>query len=190
MKETISLTQVIVRPMELRDVPRVREIDLASFSLPWPERSFRFEITENPASRLWVADVQLSDGQCVVVGMIVMWQVLDEAHIGTFAIHPAFRRRGIGSQLLAKSLLEVYEMGVRQCYLEVRRSNLAAQNLYQKFGFKVTSVRKGYYRDNGEDALIMTLENINPQKLRALLQGNGEEKGNASSGETEHGASG
>jgi len=188
LKETLSSARVNIRPMELRDVPRVREIDLASFSLPWPERSFRFEITENPASRLWVAEVQTPDGQHVVVGMIVMWQVLDEAHIGTFAIHPAYRRQGIGCRLLAESLLEVYEMGVCQCYLEVRRSNLAAQNLYKKFGFKITSVRNGYYRDNGEDALIMTLENINPQKLRAFLQEDDEEKGTISSGEIDHGS--
>ncbi|MFN7034793.1 MAG: ribosomal protein S18-alanine N-acetyltransferase [Bellilinea sp.] len=188
MRENYSSAPVTIRPMELRDIPRVREIDLASFSLPWPERSFRFEITENPASRLWVAETQSPDGQNVVVGMIVMWQVLDEAHIGTFAIHPAYRQQGIGRRLLAESLLEVYEMGVRQCYLEVRRSNLAAQNLYKKFGFKITAVRSGYYRDNGEDALIMTLENIQPQKLRAFLQDSGKEVGTIPSGEIDHGS--
>lgn len=188
MKETLSPARLKIRPMELRDVPRVREIDVASFSLPWPERSFRFEIMENPASRLWVAEIEMPDGQNVVVGMVVMWQVLDEAHIGTFAIHPDYRRKGIGCRLLAESLLEIYEMGVRQCYLEVRRSNLPAQNLYKKFGFEVTSVRSGYYRDNGEDALIMTLENIHPQKLRKFLQGCNDDNGTIPSGEKDHGS--
>jgi len=186
LKDVVSSERLIIRPMELRDVARVREIDVASFSLPWPERSFRFEITENPASRLWVAEIQKPDGQELVVGMIVMWQVMDEAHIGTFAIHPDYRQRGIGQRLLAESLLQVHEMGVRQCYLEVRRSNLAAQNLYKKFGFQITSVRSRYYRDNNEDALIMTLENINPQQLRSFLAEDVPAGGTDSSGESNH----
>ncbi len=168
MSQSGSFANITVREMELRDIPRVREIDLASFSLPWPERSFRFEITENPASRLWVAERQLPDGQRVVAGMIVMWLVLDEAHIGTFAIHPDYRRQGVGQKLLAESLLQAHELGVRQCYLEVRRSNVAAQQLYHRFGFEVVSVRNRYYRDNGEDALMMTLSAINPSLLRTL----------------------
>jgi [ribosomal protein S18]-alanine N-acetyltransferase len=154
--------------MALKDVPRVREIDVASFSLPWPERSFRFEITDNPASRLWVAEIIDSQGHSQVVGMIVMWLILDEAHIGTFAIHPDYRRKGIGKDLLIESLLEAFATGVRLCYLEVRRSNLAAQSLYEKFGFQITSVRPHYYRDNGEDAMLMTLNSIDVDLLRTL----------------------
>jgi ribosomal-protein-alanine N-acetyltransferase len=190
LNEKTFLENVKVRAMEIQDIPRVREIDLASFSLPWPERSFRFEIAENPASRLWVAEALLPNGQSVVVGMIVMWLVLDEAHIGTFAIHPDYRRRGIGKKLLSESLLQAAETGVRQCYLEVRRSNLAAQQLYQRFGFEIASVRNRYYRDNGEDALMMTLKTINPQLLRevAATQNNSHNLSNVP-GEAEHGSS-
>ncbi|GIV63564.1 MAG: hypothetical protein KatS3mg045_0903 [Bellilinea sp.] len=150
---------------------------------------FGSKLPKTPPPACGLRKFKRHEGQNVVVGMIVMWQVLDEAHIGTFAIHPSYRKQGIGRRLLAESLLEVYEMGVRQCYLEVRRSNLAAQNLYKKFGFKVTAVRNGYYRDNGEDALIMTLENINPQKLRAFLQDD-KEVGTIASGEIDHESSG
>jgi len=160
--------KLIIRKMELKDVSRVREIDLASFSLPWPERSFRFEITDNPASRLWVAETIDAQGQLLVIGMVVMWLVIDEAHIGTFAIHPDYRGKGIGQNLLSESLSEAYRMGVRLCYLEVRRSNIAAQNLYEKFGFKVTSIRSGYYRDNSEDAMMMTLDPIDVDRLHKL----------------------
>ncbi len=190
MSRPESSAPVTVRAMELQDIPRVREIDLVSFSLPWPERSFRFEITENPASRLWVVEARLPDGQTLVVGMIVMWLVLDEAHIGTFAIHPEYRRQGIGQKLLADSLLQAHELGVRQCYLEVRRSNVAAQQLYQRFGFEVVSVRNRYYRDNGEDALMMTLNAIQPPLLRVLAASAGSPHGVGSlSGEAEHGTS-
>ncbi len=167
MSQSSPTDKVIIRNMELADVPRVREIDVASFSLPWPERSFRFEIQENPASRLWVAEYRPPQGQAVVIGMIVMWLILDEAHIGTFAVHPDYRRLGIGQRLLAETLLQAYEMGVRKCYLEVRRSNTAAQGLYEKFGFQITAIRPRYYRDNGEDAIMMTLDPLDIQRLRS-----------------------
>jgi ribosomal-protein-alanine N-acetyltransferase len=161
---------ITIRKMELQDVKRVHEIDVASFSLPWPERSYRFELEENPASRLFVAEVQDEKGDSNLVGMAVMWFILDEAHIGTFAIDSAYRRMGIGRKLLAETLLQAYNNGVRRCYLEVRRSNEAAQALYHSFGFQVTTIRAGYYRDNGEDALLMTLDPIRLETLQDLLE--------------------
>src|SRR5512137_1282858 len=95
---------LILRPMELKDVEQVYAIDVQSFSLPWSERSYRFELTENPTSHPWVAETVDSRGQLQVVGMIVVWIILDEAHIATIAAHPAFRRRGIGRRLLARAL--------------------------------------------------------------------------------------
>ena len=88
-----------IRRMTLDDISQVVAIDKVSFSLPWPERSFRFEITDNPASRAWVAEL---DGR--IVGMIVAWLLVDEAHIATIAAHPEFRRQGIASRLLIHAL--------------------------------------------------------------------------------------
>jgi len=85
--------------MLLEDLDQVVAIDQVSFSLPWPARSFRFEITDNPAARGWVAE---TDDR--VVGMLVLWMIVDEAHIATLATHPDFRRQGIAQQLLIHAL--------------------------------------------------------------------------------------
>lgn len=146
---------LVIRRMTLQDVPAVHEIDRLSFSLPWPERSFRFEVSENPVSRGWVAEV---DGQ--VVAMLVLWLTVDEAHIATIATHPDFRQQGIGERLMVAALQSAREEGARTAFLEVRAGNLAAQNLYRKYGFVVSGRRPAYYKDNGEDALLMTLENL------------------------------
>lgn len=162
---------VIIRPMEMKDIQQVHQIDVQSFSLPWPERSFRFELTENPSTRLWVAELERPGAKNVVVGLLVMWVVIDEGHIGTFAVHPEYRRAGIGRRLLAKSLLEAAKEGLRQVYLEVRRGNLAALRLYESFDFKVDGVRSHYYRDNGEDALLMRLDHMDIAALEKKLRG-------------------
>jgi len=161
---------IIFRLMTEADVDQVFDIDVKSFSLPWSNRSFRYEVTENPASRPWVAEWREISGQSWIVGMLVMWLVLDEAHMGTFATHPEYRRRGIGQRLLAYALLDVYELGVRNVFLEVRRGNQTAQALYRKFGFVEDGVRLHYYVDNNEDALMLALREIKPESLQHLLE--------------------
>lgn len=158
------VVEPIIRRMRLEDVEQVHAIDVLSFSMPWTERSYRFELTENPSSHLWVAEL---NGR--VVAMIAYWLIVDEAHIGTIAVHPEYRRRGIARRLLAETLIAMSEKGARSATLEVRRSNLAAQDLYRKFGFKVVGLRPRYYRDNNEDALLMTLENIDREILQRLV---------------------
>lgn len=157
------------RPMILSDVERVHEIDLLSFSLPWSERSYRFELTENRNSLAWVAEAAASSSRPVVVGMIVIWVILDEAHIATLAAHPDYRGHGVGRCLLAHGLLAAYQRGARLAYLEVRRSNQAARILYERFGFEVVGERPRYYKDNNEDALLMTLDHLQPEKVEPFL---------------------
>jgi len=149
-----------IRKMTVEDVPAVTALDQISFSLPWPERSFRFEVTDNPASRCWVAEV---DGR--VVGMIVAWLFVDEAHIATLATHPDFRRQGIAQKLLIHTLRYTFDEGAVSSFLEVRESNLAAQEMYRKFGYENTGRRKRYYKDNDEDAILMTLSPLNVESL-------------------------
>ena len=149
-----------IRKMTVEDVQAVVDLDQKSFSLSWPERSFRFELTDNPASRCWVADV---DGS--LVGMIVVWLIVDEAHVATLATHPAYRRQGIGRRLLAHALLHMIPDGARRSFLEVRESNLAAQEMYRKFGYEVTGRRRRYYRDNDEDAILMNLDSLDAKRL-------------------------
>jgi ribosomal-protein-alanine N-acetyltransferase len=161
---------VVFRLMTVADVEQVYDIDNKSFSLPWSTRSFRYEVTENLASRSWVAEWREASGQSWIAGMLVIWLVVDEAHVGTLATHPQYRRRGIGQRLLAHALLDAYERGARTVFLEVRRSNLNAQALYRKFGFVEDGVRPHYYVDNNEDALLLSLHNLEPETLQHLLE--------------------
>jgi ribosomal-protein-alanine N-acetyltransferase len=154
---------VSIRRMTLEDVPAVVALDQISFSLPWPERSFRFELTDNPASRCWVAEIDRR-----IVGMIVNWIFVDEAHIATIATHPDYRRQGIARKLLTYTLQSAVREGAQSSFLEVRESNLAAQEMYRKFGYVEVGRRKRYYRDNNEDAILMSLERINADRLREL----------------------
>ena len=147
---------VAIRRMTLEDVPAVHTIDTLSFSLPWPENSYRYELTGNLVSRSWVAEF---DGR--MAAMLVLWLVIDEAHIATIATHPDFRRRGIGEQLMIEALRSARAEGAARAFLEVRSGNTAAQAMYKKYGFIVAGVRLRYYKDNNEDAILMNLEDLN-----------------------------
>ncbi len=160
-----------IRPMRIEDLPAVHQIDHLSFSLPWPESSFRYELLENPRSLQRVAEMDLSDGQPQVVGETVVWLILDEAHIATIAVHPDFRGRGIAHRLLAEVLGIAISQGANQATLEVRENNHTARNLYHRFGFTVMGRRLRYYKDNNEDALIMTVNNLGEAYLTWLKNG-------------------
>jgi ribosomal-protein-alanine N-acetyltransferase len=141
--------------MEGRDIPEVLEIDRSSFTLPWTERAYRYEVEENKAARCWVAT--LDDR---VVAILVLWIILDEAHIATVATHPHFRRQGLGSRLLTRALVSAREEGTVKALLEVRARHTTAQKLYRDLGFVEVGRRPKYYHDNDEDALLMTLDNL------------------------------
>ncbi|MEW6242066.1 MAG: ribosomal protein S18-alanine N-acetyltransferase [Chloroflexota bacterium] len=145
---------LVVRRMIAPDVPAAAQIDAMSESLPWPERSFRAEL-ETPYSRGWVAE---TGGR--VVGLLVLWLIVDEAHIATIAVHPDVRRRGIGRLLLKTALEAAAAEGAKSGLLEVRAGNLAAQELYKGFGFVEVGRRPKYYKDNGEDAVLMNLAHL------------------------------
>jgi [ribosomal protein S18]-alanine N-acetyltransferase len=143
-----------IRPMVFDDLSQVLQIDRVSFPIPWPERSYRFELQENPASHLLVAELDQGPPGGVV-GYIGLWLIVDEAHISTLAVDPKYRRMGIGQALLVAGLTAAARRGAELASLEVRASNAAALQLYRKFGFRRVGRRPRYYRDNGEDALLM-----------------------------------
>lgn len=146
--------------MRNADIEQVSAIDQSSFSLPWPKSAYDYEINENPHSLALVAEITPEPGDPRIVGMIVVWLILDEAHIATIAVDHSYRRQGIAQHLIAESLRRLIPRGMQIATLEVRVSNLAAQNLYKKFGFEIVGRRVRYYQDNQEDGLIMTIENI------------------------------
>ena len=143
--------RVRIEPMQLADLPSIHAIELASFSAPWPANAYRSELESNRLASYLVARVDDD-----VVGYGGMWLMVDEAHITTFAIHPAWRRQRIGERLLLEFVDVSIARHAREMTLEVRLSNLPARRLYEKFGFRPVGVRPRYYSDDGEDALIMT----------------------------------
>jgi ribosomal-protein-alanine N-acetyltransferase len=145
--------------MSLADIETVVEIDRLSFSLPWSERVYRLELTENPAAHLYVA-VKKKYTDENILGYIGFWYIVDETHISTLAVHPSERRTGIGEGLLIYAMEEAESLGAEVVTLEVRGSNQPAIMLYQKFGFEVVGRRPRYYKDNGEDAILMTLKDL------------------------------
>lgn len=143
-----------IRPMQSTDIPEVFEIDKASAVLYWPERSYHFEVEQNEASRPFVAVG--SDGK--ILGFIVFWLIIDEAHLANFAVCAKARCMGIGRALLNHGLRVCYEGGARISFLEVRAGNAPAIHLYESTGYHTESIRKQYYQDNHEDALLMNLD--------------------------------
>ena len=152
-------TNVHIRSMALADVQQVIQIDGRSFTLPWSERTYHLELTENTAAHLLVAEIEKRPGK-PIVGYIGFWFIVDEAHISTLAVHPDFRRKGIGRRLLEEALLEALQLGAELVTLEVRASNQIPIDLYTKFSFHVKARKPRYYRDNDEDALLMILEDL------------------------------
>lgn len=146
-----------IRRMTLADIPEVEAIDHRSFPLPWPAGAFRFEVTQNEHARCWVAE---TEGR--VSGALVGYLVIDEFQVATIAVHPGYRRRGIGRMLLDHALAEARSAGAQTAFLEVRTGNIPAQSLYRQFGFRIVGNRPQFYAD-GEDALIMSLHLMQPE---------------------------
>jgi [ribosomal protein S18]-alanine N-acetyltransferase len=154
-----------IRAMKEEDLDQAKTIDRMSFSLPWPDHSYEYEFYKNPLSLLWVAEVEEKEEKHRVVGTLVIWLIVDEAHIATIAVHPEYRNQGIAGQMLAEAMRAAVDKGMLQATLEVRANNTFAQQLYKRFGFEIVGRRQRYYRDNNEDAFIMTVRNLNQTYL-------------------------
>ncbi len=155
MSELISsLERYFIRRMKEDDLPAVRAIEGLSFSNPWSDNTFRGEIQNTPVSSPLV--VVRRPGE-EVVGYIVYWQIRDDVQVNNIAVHPEFRRLGIGEQALRQVIEEIRFRGGKLITLEVRPSNTGALHLYKKLGFKMISVRKGYYSYPPEDAFVLAL---------------------------------
>lgn len=171
--------------MQWEDVPAVMAIERQSFTLPWSDYTYQHEILENNHSHYFV--VRHTNGQTAaragwlrrllhmehtapVIGYGGFWLVVDEAHISTIASDTQWRGRGIGELMLLAMIERSIELGAAQVTLEVRVSNTVAQNLYRKYGFEVVGRRPRYYRDNDEDADLMTVDQIQSEAYRARLR--------------------
>jgi ribosomal-protein-alanine N-acetyltransferase len=188
---------VVIERMDVEDIPAVMEIERAAFPRPWPEKAYRYELAENPDAYFVVARASSVEGAtshpaspwrklaqllrlpartstqvsriAPVVGFAGMWMYVDEAHIATIATHPDHRGRGIGERILLDLMREAQRRRAVSVTLEVRVSNIVAQNLYRKYGFEEVGRRKAYYQDNREDALLMTVQNFDTREHRDRL---------------------
>ena len=198
---------ITLAPMTLDDIPRVTVIDQLSFPLPWSPATYRYELLQNTHSHFFVALACAAaagptppagalswlnpvnwfkppvapgpDPDRPVVGYSGFWYILDEAHVSTIAVHPEWRGRSVGEHLFVTMLEHALDLGAVTSTLEVRVTNEQAQNLYRKYAFEIVGRRRRYYRDNGEDALLMTAE-LQPgyreemrRLFRARVQGGG-----------------
>jgi ribosomal-protein-alanine N-acetyltransferase len=142
---------VYFRKMEPPDLNEIMKIERASFSSPWSARFFLEELKVSYARSL-VAQIK---GR--IVGYLIYWVLPGELDIHNLAVHPTFRHQGIGRSLLSMTIGEAKNRELSRVTLEVRKSNDSAQRLYRSLGFVARGVRRGYYQDDGEDALVMVL---------------------------------
>jgi len=143
---------VYLREVQSTDINEIMTIERASFTSPWSARFFLEEI------RVSYAKSVLAEMEGRIIGYVIYWQLPKEVDIHNLAVHPAYRRQGIGRALLSSAIDSARSQETNRVTLEVRKSNQAAQQLYYSLGFVERGVRKGYYSDDGEDALLMVLD--------------------------------
>jgi ribosomal-protein-alanine N-acetyltransferase len=147
------MNEVRIRPMTTADVDSVSNIEERSFSLPWSRQAFETEIANNDLAHYLVAEVVDQ-----LVAYAGMWMILDESHVTNVAVLPDYRGQGVGKLIMASLILHAEQLGAKRMTLEVRPSNEIAKNLYSQFGFVAAGLRKRYYTDTNEDAIIMWLD--------------------------------
>lgn len=183
---TQSSPTYVLRHMQLSDIPQVIEIDRVAFPMPWSARTYQFEITNRDTSHMivletvesaarlgrglrgWFQRLFSSSLSGTIVGYGGCWLIAGEAHISTIATHSDCRGLGLGELLLAGMLRRAVALGGEYSVLEVRESNLTARRLYEKYEYQVEGRRKGYYRDNGEDALLMAIRPLDAAYAQRL----------------------
>lgn len=189
------IVKAVIEPIEDKDLDEVMIIERLSFPTPWPENAFLTEMHQNQLAHYVVARlpivapisslasfsstsssssaIELSSSQ--VAGYAGVWIVIDEAHVTTIAVHPDLRGKKIGEQLLYYLLKYAIGRNARWATLEVRESNKGAQALYKKYGFSTVGVRKNYYVEEGENAVIMWAGNLKGEGSTKRLESLGKE---------------
>ena len=161
------INNLVFTPMQVEDVPVISDLEKVSFSSPWSSDTYRRELTHNQHSFYFVIRPDAAQAETLppVLSYGGYWLFGDEAHIVTIATHPEWRRQRLGEWMLVELLAAARTEGARHATLEVRVSNLAAIALYTKYGFVEVGLRKRYYRDNNEDARLLSLFNIEAEAV-------------------------
>ena len=153
------MKKIVIEKMKSDDIANVVEVENNSFDIPWSKESFENEL-KNKLAMYLVAKVEDK-----AVGYVGVWKIFDEGHITNVAVHPDYRGQGIGKALISELLYLCEKENIFSLTLEVRKSNVVAQNLYKSFGFIEEGIRKGYYSDNNEDAIIMWLKDTKDERM-------------------------
>lgn len=144
------MTEMQIRKMEEADIQAVMEVDQKSFSSPWNEEIFIHEVNENDYAHYFIVETKEK-----IIGYAGLWIVYEDAQITNIALLKEYRGFKIGEKLFGYVLQYAIQQGAERLSLEVRMSNVVAQNLYHKFGLVPGGIRKKYYTDDNEDALVM-----------------------------------
>lgn len=160
----MGFIKVSIEPFQASDIDAVMAIETQAFKSHWPSTAFLNEITKNNLASYFVGK---DSGR--LVGYAGIWIVVDEAHITTIAVDQDYRRNKIGEQLILHLLTVAISKGARWATLEVRESNQGAQDLYKKFGFVSVGIRKNYYIEENENAVIMWAGNLRGENFKQKL---------------------
>ena len=151
----MSIDCVDISYMKIEDVEDILVVENSCFTIPWSKESFIQELSNKKLTRYICARTENR-----AIGYAGMWRICDEGHITNIAVHPQYRRKGIGGKLICHLISIAQKEEIEKMTLEVRKSNIVAQKLYTKYGFEIKGIRKKYYSDNGEDAIIMWRNNM------------------------------
>ena len=174
--------QLAIEPMRESDVPSVQEIERHIFTTPWPRNAYYRELASRASAHYVVLrqegpverplGYRLPDFDPTIIGSGGMWRMYDEAHVTTIGVRQDLQRHGYGRIVFAGLVQAAYDMGAKWVTLEVRTTNDNAMKMYEGFGFKVIGRRKGYYTDNGEDAIVMWSDSIHSPRFRKAYEAN------------------
>ena len=169
MSQNSKPEDIIIRKMVHADLAQVEAHEKANFSQPWPSGSFAYELRQDSYSTPLVAvDTTQAENENII-GVLVAWRLADSLEIATISVAKAYRHLGIARSLLAQVICMSEDHGITEVILEVRASNRDALRLYLGLGFEVVGIRPGYYQDNNEDALLLTLKPIYFEKIGNLI---------------------
>ena len=146
----LDISNINIRHMKIQDIDAVAYVENQCFNIPWSRKSFEYEVLENEKALYLIAEYNGN-----VLGYAGLWKILDEGHITNVAVLKPFRKKGIATLMLNRLFEMAREESINSFTLEVKRTNDVAIGLYENFGFKTCGLRKGYYRDTNDDALIM-----------------------------------
>lgn len=174
--------QLAIELMRESDVNTVQEIEREIFATPWPRNAYYRELASRASAHYLVlrqegldtrpSEVKSADFDPTIIGYGGMWRMYDEAHVTTIGVRRDLQHHGYGRILFAALVQAAYDMGAKWVTLEVRTTNDNAMRMYEGFGFKVIGRRKGYYTDNGEDAIVMWSDSIHSPRFRRAYESN------------------